>query len=102
MNVEFVAVVFALSIAFIVVSSVAYALGIRWLQQRANEQASLHVLAELDRKIEEGIAARKAMAEDWKRKFNQLEGDWKKLKEHADAQFSGAVAQVASTSRGFR
>lgn len=102
MSPEFVACVFALSIAAIVVSTVAYALGVRWIQQRANEQAALQVLAELERKIEEGVVARKRMAEMWKEQFMKLEGDWKKLKEHADAQFSGAVAQVASTSRGFR
>lgn len=92
----------SVSIAMIVLGALAHDFGRRWLEERAASRAALVVLAELERKIEEGVLARKAMAEDWKRKFTQLEADWRKLKEHAESQYSGAVAQVASTSRGFR
>jgi hypothetical protein len=92
----------SLSIAIIVLGALAHDFGRRWLEDRAATRAPLVVLAELERKIEEGILARKAMAEDWKRKFTQLEADWKKLKEHADAQYSGAIAQITSTSRNWR
>ena len=99
---EFVACVFVFSIALIVVSAAAYSFGLRWLQDRAAARAGLQLLAELERKIEEGVVARKRMGEMWKEKFDQLERDWKKLKEHADSQYTGALAQAASQARGFR
>jgi hypothetical protein len=56
----------------------------------------------LDQSLTSLAKERKAMAEDWMKKFVQLERDWQKLKEHADSQYAGARAQVeANQPRGY-
>ena len=78
-----------------------------------NEQAARRVTDErlihqdtridlLDQALASLVKERKAMAEDWMKKFVQLERDWQKLKEHADSQYAGARAQLESNQpRGF-
>jgi hypothetical protein len=99
MSPEFVVVCFSLSIAAIVVSAVVYALGSRWLQDRAATRIQENVLGEVTARLDNSEAITKKLAEDWRAKFGQLEQDWKKLKEHAESQYAGAVAQ--SQTRGW-
>lgn len=99
---DWVFVAISFSAAIIVTAGLAHDFGRRWLEERARSHAALEILAELERKIEEGVVARKRMGEMWKEKFDALERDWKKLKEHADSQYSGAIAQASSVARGFR
>jgi len=78
-----------------------------------NEQAARRVSDErikqqddridlLDQSLASLVKERKAMAEDWLKKFMQLERDWQRLKEHADSQYAGARAQLESNQpRGF-
>lgn len=99
----------AVSWAIMGVAMLAWDFGRRWLQELAANRASNEtlnaVLARqdaLDQTFSASQKERKAMAEDWMKKFIQLERDWQKLKEHADAQYAGARAQFESTQpRGF-
>lgn len=100
MTPEFVAVVFAASIAAIVVSAAAYSFGLRWLDDRAKTRVQENVLAEATARLDQTDQVISKLAVDWRAKFLELETDWKKLKEHADSQYAGAVAQIPAV-RGF-
>lgn len=100
MTPEFVAVCFVLSIASIVVSGAAYSFGLRWLQEQAAGRTHENLLAEFSMRQDEHDKLIRKLAEDWMLKFRQLEADWKRLKEHADSQYAGALAQ-APQHRGF-
>lgn len=99
--------IIALSIAFSLLGTalLAWDFGRRWLDDRARLriQENLNLLAEVTKRLDEQELVRNKLAEDWKRKFQQLEADWKSLKEHADSQFAGAIAQAESAQmrRGF-
>jgi hypothetical protein len=100
-NLELVTVT-SLSWAVMLTSMLAWDFGRRWLNELATRRASNETLTAVLTRQDEGEKVLKALAEDWRKKFVQLENDWKKLKEHADSQFAGAYAQATSTqTRGF-
>ena len=71
------------------------ALGAHQKTDHGSSDAADKHRAELDKVI-------KLLAEDWRERFFQLEGDWKKLKEHQESQLAGTLAQVSSlNTRGF-
>lgn len=80
-----------------------------WLAEQAARRVTDERLKHQDDRIDlldQSLASlakeRKAMAEDWMKKFVQLERDWQRLKEHADSQYAGARAQLESNQpRGF-
>jgi hypothetical protein len=83
-------------------SYLAWDFGRRWLQERAALRASNDTLVAVLKRQDENELVLKKLAEDWMKKFVQLEADWKKLKEHADSQFAGVIAQVhPGQTRGF-
>lgn len=56
-------------------------------------------IAELSDQLEASDDIRNKLATDWKQKFSQLELDWKQLRDHANSQFSGTLAQLESQQR---
>lgn len=94
----------AISVAWAVIlsSALAWDFGRRWLLERSKTRMSDEMLLQFSTRLDEHERIQKQLAEDWMKKFRQLEGDWKKLKEHADSQFAGTIAQLTSQQpRGF-
>jgi|SoimicmetaTmtLPB_FD_contig_41_3138904_length_533_multi_1_in_0_out_0_1 hypothetical protein len=80
----------------------AWDFGRRWLEEKAKQRLSDTELARFSARLDMHEQVQKQLAEDWLKKFRQLETDWKKLKEHVDSQTAGTLAQLTSTqSRGF-
>ncbi|HEX6464230.1 MAG TPA: hypothetical protein VFZ98_07255 [Vicinamibacterales bacterium] len=93
----------ALSIAIIVVAALAHHAFMRWLDDRARARVQENVLAESTARLDSLDEIIKKLAIDWRQKFTELETDWKKLKEHAQSQYAGTLAQIESQqARGFR
>lgn len=97
--IEHVLVAIAYSAAAIVIAALAHHAFMRWLDDRASTRIQENVLGELAARMDSSEQVTKKLAEDWRAKFGQLEQDWKKLKEHAESQYAGAVAQ--SQTRGW-
>jgi hypothetical protein len=94
----------AISVAWAVILSAALAwdFGRRWLLERSKSRMSDELLLQFSTRLDQHELVQKQLAEDWLKKFRQLEADWKKLKEHADSQVAGTLAQVmAQQPRGF-
>lgn len=89
----------AYMLAIVTSSLLAWDFGRRWLQEQSATRASNETLTAVLLRQDENEKVLKKLAEDWMRKFVQLENDWKKLREHADSQFAGAVAQVSSNNQ---
>lgn len=89
----------AYMLAIVSSALLAWDFGRRWLEEQAATRASNAVLSEVLLRQDENEKVLKKLAEDWMRKFVMLENDWKKLREHADSQFAGAVAQVSSNTQ---
>jgi hypothetical protein len=100
MTVEAVAFAMSISVAVVICATFAHNFGLRWLDERAATRTSDATNAVLSARLDEIEKVNKLLAEDWLKKFRQLEGDWKKLKEHADSQFAGSIAQLTSQQRG--
>ena len=99
---EWTIVAVALALAVSVSSMLAWDFGRRWLTEKAALRASNDVLNAVLKRQDDNELVLKRLAEDWMKKFVQLENDWRKLKEHADSQFAGAIAQVhPGQTRGF-
>lgn len=102
-----VAIAFALAIA--ITSMLAWDFGRMWIGEQSARRVADERLKHqddridlLDQSLASLVKERKAMAEDWMKKFTQLERDWQRLKEHADSQYAGARAQLESNQpRGF-
>lgn len=94
----FVAIVAA--VAVIVVAALAHHAFMRWLDEKARTRVQENVLAEITTRLDTVDQMISKLAVDWRAKFVELENDWKQLKQHADSQFAGAVAQIPSV-RGF-
>lgn len=95
-------VAIALCMSLTVTSMLAWDFGRRWLQEQKETRVSNETLNELVKQQALHEDVLKKLAMDWMKRFNQLENDWKKLKEHADSQFAGAIAQAeANQPRGF-
>jgi hypothetical protein len=90
----------AIAIAMIVLGALAHHGFMRWLDDRAATRIQENVLAETSRRLDEHDIMVKKLAEDWLARFNQLVADWRKVKEHAESQYAGAMSQLPST-RGF-
>jgi hypothetical protein len=43
----------------------------------------------------------KKLAEDWARKFRELEAGNEQMRKHIDSQVAGTIAQLPATGRGF-
>lgn len=100
MSAEAVVMAMCISVAIVVVATLAHNFGLRWLDDRARLRVADNTLTALSQRIDELEKVNKLLAEDWMKKFRQLEGDWKKLKEHADSQFAGSIAQLTSQQKG--
>jgi hypothetical protein len=94
----FVAIVAA--VAVITVAALAHHAFMRWLDERAKLRVQENVLAEVTTRLDALDQLISKLAVDWRAKFVELENDWKQLKQHADSQYSGALAQIPS-ARGF-
>lgn len=99
----------AYAIAILATSALAWDFGKRWLAERAHTRTTDAQVLILESSIEDlrvqlsaDADIRNKLAADWHKKFTQLENDWKQLREHANSQFAGALAQVESQrTRGF-
>lgn len=95
-------VAIAYMLAIVTTAMLARDFGRRWLQELAATRASNEVLTAVLLRQDESEKVLKKLAEDWMKKFVQLERDWQKLKEHADSQYAGALAQAQPhQTRGF-
>lgn len=101
----------ALSLALGFAAALAFAGFVLWLkhlEKRLATNEDLTILTKHLAEWREVTAARdaqtetviKMLAEDWHKKFGQLEGDWKALEGRLNTQFSGEMAQSNST-RGY-
>lgn len=101
-----------LSVALVVVALVARNGFGLWLKHQ--DLAGYHTrrLEELDRKLnatdlrvaefcEGKDALLKQLAEDWRRKFSELEQSNAAMRKHIDSQVAGTIAQLPATGRGF-
>lgn len=91
----------ALSIAIIVVAALAHHAFMRWLDDRASSRIQENLLAEYSERLDNQEQLVKKLAEDWLARFNQLVQDWRKVKEHAESQYAGALAQTSTQTRGW-
>lgn len=91
---DWVFVAIALAVALITTAGLAHHAFMAWLQDRAATRVQENVLAEVTRRQDNSEQVVAKLAVDWRVKFNELEEEWKKLKEHANSQYAGAVAQV--------
>lgn len=99
---EWTIVAVALSLAFTIASMLAWDFGRRTLQERKETRTTDARVDLLEQALSSLAAERKAMAEDWMRKFIMLEKDWQKLKVDAESRYAGAVAQTeANQVRGY-
>lgn len=88
--------------AIMVVAALAHDFGRRWLQEQKEQRIANETLTELMQRQALMEDVQKKLAQDWLKKFNQLENDWKKLEERARSQFAGAIEQTqAQYTRGF-
>jgi len=87
-------------IAIVIASGLAWDAFRRWLIERAATRVTDASLMVLTARLDQQEVVTKKLAEDWRKKFTELEADWKQLKEHANSQYAGALAQLP-TARGF-
>lgn len=93
-----VAIMMAISLS----AMLAWDFGRRWLAEQSSMRGTIEQLAQFSARLDEHERVQKQLAEDWLKKFRQLEADWRKLKEHADSQIAGSLAQLTSQqTRGF-
>lgn len=101
-----------LSLALVVVAVLARDGFRAWLKHRAtlevtaswmaDMQAQLNVMSETAKEAAIGRDTTiKLLAEDWRKKFAQLEAENKKQREYIDTQVAGTIAQLPNTGRGF-
>ena len=91
--------VLAVSIAVLILGVLAHDFGVRWLsEQRANRVAEFDALA-CSKRLDDLELTVKKLAEDWFKRFQGLEAQWKQLEKHGSTQIAGAVAQVESQQR---
>lgn len=95
-------VAIAICWAIVITSGLAWDFGRRWLQEQKERRVSDEELKRLREAHELMQDVQKKLAQDWLKRFNQLENDWKKLEERARSQFAGAIEQTqAQYTRGF-
>jgi len=87
-------------LAIVIASALTWDAFRRHLIERAATRVTDASLAVLTARLDQQELVTKKLAEDWRKKFTELEADWQKLKQHADSQFAGALAQMP-TARGF-
>lgn len=101
-----------LSCALVVVALIARDGFVRWLKHQ--DRAAYHSkrLEELDRKLnatdlrlteftEGKDMLVKQLAEDWRKRFAELERGNEAMRKHIDSQVAGTIAQLPATGGGF-
>jgi hypothetical protein len=93
----------SLSVTVIAVALLAYDIARRTIEVRNRGALALEQLAKVEKDLAEHRAAYATLCKDWRSRFSELENEWKSLREHANSQYAGAVAQVNSmqSSGGF-
>lgn len=100
---DWVFVAIALAAAIIVTSALAHHAFMAWLADRAATRVQENVLGEISARLDMLDEVLKKLGPEWRMKFKELEDEWKTLREHAQSQYAGALAQLDSQqSRGFR
>lgn len=101
-----------LAAALVIVAALAHNAFRAWLRQQAHAIVSNARLDEVERRIAEtedslrGHTLRndtviKALAEDFKKKIQQIEHGNEQLRKHIDSQVAGTIAQLPNTGGGF-
>lgn len=102
----------ALAVAFLATAMIVSAI-LAWdghrsyLAQRDRERVFSVALEKMQAELaahtsafEEHRAANRNLMIDWKKKFDQLQGEWKELEQRARGQYAGALAQAESLQTG--
>jgi len=101
-----------LGVACVLVALVARDCFLRWLKSQDLQSYHTKLLEDLSRMQnatdlrvtelrEERDVFVKNLAEDWKRKFAELETSNNAMRKHIDSQVAGTIAQLPNTGRGF-
>lgn len=101
-----------LSVALVAIALIARDVAVRWVKSHEMQGFHTRQMESIGRELnaanlritelrEERDAFVKSLAEDWKRKFSELEQSNAALRKHIDSQVAGTIAQLPTTGRGF-